>query len=155
MPLPYGVNERIQMNSSPSGSFSRQPRAPAQPAVTVNSFLSSLRALVGSFVHLLVLEAKQAGLSFVFMLTFGIAAAVLIITGWLALVACVVFALVSNEILGGVAALFLAALLSFAGSAVLGYLVIRRAKDLLFTATRRQIAGDASTSEVEYGNPPG
>jgi hypothetical protein len=103
--------------------------------------------LADSFVHLLVVEAKQAGISLAFMLAFAVAAAVLLITGWLALIACVVLALVLNGILGWITTLIIAAILSFAGAGVLAFLVIGRAKDLLFRATRRQLSSNAPAAE--------
>ena len=50
------------------------------------------------------------------MLGLALAAAVLAITGWLAMLACVVLALVQNDIVGWGWALAIAALLSFAGA---------------------------------------
>ena len=115
--------------------------------------MSSLRELAESFVHLLVLEAKQAGISLAFMVGFAVAAAVLLITGWLAAIACIVAALVLNGILGWISALVIAAVLSFAGAGVLAYLVVARAKDLLFSATRRQLSASAPAMESPNGTP--
>jgi hypothetical protein len=69
----------------------------------------------------------------------ALAAAVLAITGWLALLACVVLALVQNDIVGWGWALSIAALLSFAGAGGLVFLVIQRSRDPLFPVTRRQL----------------
>jgi hypothetical protein len=82
------------------------------------------------------------------MLGFGLAAAVLIITGWIALIACVVVALVINDVIGWPLALILAAILSFAGSGGLALLIVQRSKVLLFTATRRQLgSGDPPATQ--------
>jgi hypothetical protein len=121
-----------------AGSFS--PQSPAPRPVTFSSFWLSLQELVESFLNLLMLEAKQAAVSLVLMLAFGVAAAVLVITGWLALVACIVLFLVQYDVVGWAVGLIIAAVLSFAGSAGLGVLLIRRSQDLLFRATRRQLA---------------
>jgi uncharacterized membrane protein YqjE len=112
--------------------------------------LAAVSALLDSFLHLATLEAKQAGINLAFMLGFGLAAAVLVITGWIALIACVVVALVANDLIGWPLALILAAILSFAGSAGLAVLILQRSKGLLFPATRRQLAGgDAPTTPHE------
>lgn len=108
---------------------------------TAGSFFTSLRTLVAEFMHLVLLEAKQAGISIALMLGFGFAAGILIITGWLAVVGAIVAALAHFEIIGWTWGLLIAALLSFAGSAALGFLIYQHAGNLLFPATRRQLAG--------------
>ncbi len=77
------------------------------------------------------------GLAVMFGLAVG--AFILLIAGWLALLACAVAALVENDILGWTWSLLIAALLNFAGAGGLVFLAIRRSKDLLFYATRRQL----------------
>ena len=106
---------------------------------SIASLLASVRALGERFLTLITLEGKQAGLSLAWMLGLALAAAVLAITGWLAMLACVVLALVQNDIVGWGWALSIAALLSFAGAAGLVLMVIRRSRYLLFPATRRQL----------------
>lgn len=128
-----------------------QSPASAGGTVSFSSFLQSIRTLVDSFLHLVVLEGKQAASSLILMVAFGLGAVVLVITGWLALVACVVVALVQNEIAGWATALIIAALLSFAGSGGLVLLLFRRSQDLLFKATRRQLAGQDPEPENTDG----
>ena len=53
--------------------------------------------------------------------------------------ACAVAALLENDILGWAWSLLIAALLSFASAGGLVFLAIKRSKDLLFCATRRQL----------------
>ena len=74
--------------------------------------IASVRALGERFLTLVTLEGKQARLSLAWMLALALAAAALAITGWLALLACVVLALVQNDIVGWGWALAIAALLS-------------------------------------------
>ena len=100
-----------------------------------------------------MLEAKQAGISLAFMLAFGLAAAVLLITGWPALIACVVAALVLYTVLGWIPTLIIPAVLSFAGAGVLAWLAVKRAKDLLFKATRRQLSTNAPAAESSNAKP--
>ena len=113
--------------------------SPSSIAASIHSLIDSLRGCLDDFLHLVVLEGKKAGIGLALMLGFGVGAAVLLITGWLALVACAVAALVENHILGWAWSLLIAALLSFAGAGGLVFLAIKRSKDLLFYATRRQL----------------
>jgi uncharacterized membrane protein YqjE len=110
------------------------------PTGTIASLIASVRVLGERFLTLATLEGRQAGLSLAWMLGLALAAAVLAITGWLALVACVVLALVQNDIVGWGSALSIAALLSFAGAGGLVLMVIQRSRYLLFPATRRQLS---------------
>ena len=111
----------------------------AAPKGSVSSLIVSVRELGERFLTLVTLEGKQAGLSLAWMLGLALAAAVLAITGWFALLACVVLALVQNDIVGWGWALSIAALLSFAGAGGLVFMVIQRSRYLLFPATRRQL----------------
>ena len=109
------------------------------PTGSVSSLIASVRVLGERFLTLVALEGRQAGLSLAWMLGLALAAAVLAITGWLALLAGVVLTLVQNGIVGWGWALSIAALLSFAGAGGLALLVIQRSRNLLFAATRRQL----------------
>lgn len=121
----------------------------ARPAGTASALIAAVRVFGDRLFSLVTLEGKQAGISLAFMLGFGVAAAVLVITGWLALIACVVVALVENDVMGWPWALVLAAFLSFAGAAGLVVLLIQRSEDLLFAATRRQLRME-QTTETEH-----
>ena len=113
--------------------------SPPSIAATIHSLVDSVRGWLDNFLDLVVLEGKKAGIGLAMMLGFGVGAAVLLITGWLALVACAVAALVENDILGWIWSLLLVALLNFAGAGGLVFLAIKRSQDLLFSATRRQL----------------
>lgn len=119
------------------------------PTGSVSSLIASARALGERFLTLVTLEGRQAGLSLAWMLGLALAAAMLAITGWLAMLACVVLALVQNDIVGWGWALSVAALLSFALAGGLVYIAIQRSTHLLFPATRRQLqrirGGEEST----------
>lgn len=125
-----------------SGIDKPQEHANASPpsiAATLRSLIDSVRGWLDNFLQLVVLEGKKAGIALALMLGFGAGAAILLMTGWLALVGCAVAALVENDILGWVWSLLIAALLNFAGAGGLVFLAIKRSKDLLFYATRRQL----------------
>jgi uncharacterized membrane protein YqjE len=118
------------------------PSDASRPAGTVSALIASVRVFVDRLFTLVTLEGKQAGVSLAFMLGFAVAAAVLVISGWLALIACVVVALILNDVVGWPWALVIAALFCFAGAAGVVVLLMQRSKDLLFTATRRQLGLD-------------
>jgi len=111
----------------------------AAPKGSVSSLIVSVRELGERFLTLVTLEGRQAGLSLAWMLALALAAAMLAVTGWLAMIACVVVALVQNDIVSWGWALSIAALLSFAGAGGLVMMVIQRSRYLLFPATRRQL----------------
>ncbi len=111
----------------------------AAPAGSASALIASVRLLAERFLALATLEAGQAGLSLAWMLGLALLAAGLVLSGWLALLACAVLALVQNDILGWGWALSIAALLSFAAAGGLVLLAIRRGRDLPFSATRRQL----------------
>lgn len=103
--------------------------------------LTSLRALLSSFLGLALCEARVAGINLAIMVGFGLAAAMLLTIGLGTLIACVVFALVTSDVLGWPAALMAAAVLCFAASGALVALLVRRSGGLSFKATRRQLGG--------------
>jgi hypothetical protein len=113
--------------------------SPPSTAAAIHSLIDSVRGWFDDFLDLVVLEGKKAGIGLALMFEFGVGATVLSITGWLALVGCVVAALVENDILGWIWSLLLVALLNFAGAGGLVFLAIKRSQDLLFSATRRQL----------------
>lgn len=112
---------------------------PAAPAGSISALIATVRTLGERLLALAAIEGRQAGLSLAWMLGLVLVAALLALTGWLALLACVVLALVQNDIVGWGWALSIAALLSFTGAGGFALLAIRRSRDLLFTATRRQL----------------
>ena len=123
--------------------------APSTEA-TLRSLIDSVRAWLDSFLELVVLEGRKVGIGLALMLGFGVGATVLLTTGWFALVACVVAALVENDILGWTWSLLLVALLNFAGAVGLMFLAIKPRQGLVFSATRRQLGlKSVSTSSHE------
>lgn len=106
---------------------------------SIASLIDSLIALGERLYGLFLLEAREAGPNLAWTLALALCAAVLAITGWLALVACSLLALVHNNIVGWGWAFFIAALLSIAGAGVLIHMLIGRSRQLLFPATSRQV----------------
>ena len=111
------------------------------------SLIASLRALGERFLALVMLECQQAGQSLAWMVGLSLVASLLALTGWLAMLACVVLTLVQNQIVGWEWALSIAALLSFAGAGGAVLMVIQQSRCLLFPATRRQLRRIAAERE--------
>jgi hypothetical protein len=120
----------------------------APPPGTVSSLSASVRVLVERLLALAALEGRRASVSLAVMLGLALAAAVLVVTGWIAAIAAVVLALVRSGVVGWGWALAIAAVASFAGAGGLVVLVIRRSGDLTFPATRRQL-GELRAEEGE------
>ncbi|MEO7390690.1 MAG: phage holin family protein [Ramlibacter sp.] len=118
--------------------------SPPLKAPAIGSLFDAANGWVRNMLQLAVLEGKEAAVGLAVTIGLGVAAFVLLITGWLALLACAVTALVENDILGMPGSLLLVALLNVAGAAGLGFLVMQRGKEPLFCATRRQLAGKPS-----------
>ena len=101
---------------------------------------SSARETFSSFLNLVALEARRAGVALVWMVVGSIAAALFVVTAWLGLMA----ALVMGAMLIGVPAItavVIVALINLGMAAVLVYWCIGKSRDLLFPATQRQLAG--------------
>jgi len=107
---------------------------------SVASLTASVRVLGERLLALAALEGRRAGVSLAMMVGLAVAAAVLVITGWIAVIAAVVLALVRGGVVGWGWALAIAALLSFAGAGGLVVVMIRRSGELTFPATRRQLS---------------
>ena len=136
MALPNGAS--ADPAGSVCGTGTPGGATPATVA-SLGSLVDAVRGWFGNFIELVALEGKQAAIGLALMVGFGLGAAVLLITSWLALLGCAVVALVENDILGWAGSLLLAALLNMAGAAGLVLLAIKRSKDLLFSASRRQL----------------
>jgi len=109
------------------------------PAGTISSLIASLRELGEGFLALATLESRQVVLRLAWMLGLALAATVLAVTGWLAMLVCVLLALVQNHIVGWGWALAIAALLNFALAGGLVLMAIQRGRHPLFAATQRQL----------------
>ena len=111
----------------------------------LSGLLASGRAALAHFLELLSLEARHAYLAIVWMAILGIVAAVCMVSAWLGMMAVLVIGFVAMG-LPLLAAVLVVAMLNAAASAVLVYAINRRSHDLLFSATRRRLAGSASAT---------
>jgi hypothetical protein len=62
--------------------------SPPSTAAAIHSFIDSVHGWLNSFLDLVVLEGKKTGLGLALMLGLGVAATVLLVAGWFALVGC-------------------------------------------------------------------
>ena len=123
---------------NPAGDETRSPMAGMLEEVM--GTLASARAALTHFLDLLSLEARRAGIALVGMVVVGFAAAVCAVTAWLGIMAALAMWTVSLG-LPPVAAVIVLAGLNLAACAILAYRCIGMSRDLLFPATRRQVAG--------------
>ncbi len=102
---------------------------------------ASAHAGFSNFIDLLALEARRAGLALVWMVASGLVAAICIVAAWLGAMAGLAMWAVS---LGSppIAAVIAVAVINLLAGAVLIYVCIGMSRDLLFSATRRQVAGE-------------
>jgi hypothetical protein len=123
---------------NPAGDEARPPTAGVLEELTAT--LASARAALTHFLSLVSLEARRAGLALVWMIALGLGAAICAVAAWLGVMAALAMWIVSLG-LPPVAAVLLLAVLNLAACAVLALGCIRMSRDLLFPATRRQVAG--------------
>lgn len=103
--------------------------------------LGSARTAFSSFFDLLSLEARRAGLALMWMVAWGLVAAICVGGAWLGLMVALAMWAVSLGMSPIAAAVAIAAINLAAGIALF-YACIRMSRDLLFSATRRQLAGE-------------
>jgi uncharacterized membrane protein YqjE len=108
----------------------------------VSSALASMRAQLTSFLELVALEARRAGLTLAAMIALGLVAAICMIGAWVS----VLFALAMWAVSLGyrpIAVAIAIASSNLLAGAVLTYVCIGMSRALLFSATRRQVAGQS------------
>ena len=117
---------------------------PGQPLVGVvgelSTALASARATLSNILDLISLEASRAGIALMWMVAFGVVAAVCMVAAWLGLMAALAMGAVALG-LTPVAAVIAVALVNLLAGAILIKVSIGMSRDLLFSATRRQVAG--------------
>lgn len=127
--------------------------APPPPPVSVFDELSNVlafaRETLSNFLELVSLEGRRAGLSLVWMFVGGLIAAIFILTAWAGLMAALAMYVVSLGMLPIAAVIVVAGVNLIAGAGML-YWCIGLSRHLLFSATRRQLAG---TSMVRPSTP--
>ncbi len=128
-----------------SAPLSDGVRAGARPPAAgvfdeLSGALASARAAFSNFLDLLSLESRRAGLALTWMVVLGIVAAICIAAAWLGLMAALAMWAISLG-LPAIAAVIAVAVINCVAGAALIYVCIGMSHDLLFSATRRQVAG--------------
>jgi hypothetical protein len=106
----------------------------------VSSALASMRAQLSNFIEVVALEARRAGLTLVSMVALGLVAAICMFGAWV----CVLFALAMWAVSCGfrpISVAIVIALSNLLAGAGLAYVCVGMSRALLFSATRRQVAG--------------
>lgn len=106
---------------------------------------SAARRTLASLFDLLALEAQRAGLTLAWMVGLGVGAGILAVTAWLGAVTALVLGTIALGV-SPIVALLLLVVVNLAGAAIAAYACMRMSKDLLFNASRRQLAAKVSTS---------
>ena len=127
--------------SAQSGEGGAETTSPAPGVLDeLSSALASGRAVLSNFLDLLSLEARRAGLALMWMVAWGVVGAICLVAAWLGLMAALAMWAVSLGV-PPIAAVIAVAVINCVAGAVLIYLCIGMSRDLLFSATRRQVAG--------------
>jgi hypothetical protein len=113
-------------------------------ADTARETWDELRAALYERGRLLTLEARLAGLTFVQLVMYSVVVAVLVVTAWLGLVACVVIGLISVG-LHWALGLTLGVVFNLAIAALLVRSMIGMLDRLDLQATLRRLKGDAGS----------
>lgn len=118
----------------------QSPPPPAGVLEELSNALMSARAALLSFLELMSLETRRASLALMWMITGGMVAAICIVAAWLGLMAALALwaAALGLPVIGAV--VVIAAINCVAG-VVLLRVCYNMSRDLLFSATRRQLAG--------------
>jgi len=113
-----------------------------QPSLgqAIGRLAGEARQLVGDYAELAILDARRAAIRLAWILGAVLVAAVLVVTSWMGLVAAgIVFAWGKGA--SWPVALAIAAVLNLGTAGVLGWLTLKLAKELPFTALLRQLRG--------------
>lgn len=104
------------------------------------ALLRTWRAIFDGLIALAALEARLAGLSAVAILGLAVAVGVLFVTAWLSLMAALAMWLVYLGAGWGAALLCIVIINALTGGGLVVF-IIKLSRNLLFQATRRQMAG--------------
>ncbi|GEM_PF-818449 len=104
----------------------------------ISNTFASVRRVIANFFELVTLEARRAGLTFMWMVVWGSIAAILVVTGWLGFMGAVALWAVS---LGAtwISAIVAIAIANFLAATIILFTCVVKSRDLLFPATRRQL----------------
>ncbi|MPZ42661.1 MAG: hypothetical protein GEV05_04500 [Betaproteobacteria bacterium] len=130
----------------------RSPHGAGEPRSRIGRLAGSLlrqsRTLSSDYLQLAVLDARLAAVRFAWMLCYGMVAAILLVTAWLALVAAGIVWMLGTGA-SWVAALAAAAALNIVAGAILALRMRHMFSEPPFAATLRQLRGDEAASVRE------
>ncbi len=129
--------------------FSGEAAPPATDGIfggIANAF-NSARRVVADLFRLFSLEVRRAGLTLVWMLALGVLAALLMATAWFSLMAALALWAVS---LGWtwIGAMLAMAVVNLVTAAMVVFSCVGLSRNLLFPATRRQLATAAARADA-------
>ena len=125
--------------SSPEALGSEARQKPSSIFGELANTVGAIRRVISDFLELATLEARRAGITLMWMVACGSIAAILAVTAWLSVVGAVAVWAVSYGISWTV--VFIAiALVNLVAAALVLWPCVSMSRDLLFSATRRQIA---------------
>ena len=105
----------------------------------VSAVIGSARRVVAGMLDLVVLEGRRAGIALALMIGLGLAAAILAITAWMGVMAAVALGLMAAG-MSPILSILIVVVLNLAGAGGAVFVCMKKSKDLLFPATRRQVA---------------
>jgi len=133
------------LNGSPGPDDTALPRhggaagsLPHRVFDEVSDTFASARRVISDFLELLALETRRAGLTLVWMVACGAVAAILVVTAWLGFMAALAMWVVSLGSSWG-AVVTVISLANLLAATIMMSVCVRKSRDLLFSATRRQL----------------
>lgn len=114
----------------------------------VSAVIESARRVVSGMLDLVVLEGRRAGIALALMIGLGLAAAILVITAWMGVMVVVALGLILAG-LSPILSILVVVALNLAGAGAAAFACVKKSKDLLFPAIRRQVA--RKTAELPAG----
>jgi uncharacterized membrane protein YqjE len=138
--MPIKAMQAAHASARATAEGERSSDEPPNPAfaVLVQSLLRDVWALVHDHLLLVALEAQRAGRNITRMVFAGVVAAVLLVTGWLALIASAMFWIVAADVSWAQAFLAVGVLHAAISVALLAW-IRRLAAEAMFSATLRQL----------------
>ncbi len=126
---------------APASSAGAAGSPPPTAGVTgeLAKVVSAVRRVAAGTFDLLALEARRAGLALVWMIVLGLAVVVLAVTAWFGLMAALALCAVAWG-LSLSAAILILVVLNLLAAAVAVFVCVKMSGDLLFAASRRQLA---------------
>ena len=143
-PLHAVPDEHLSAPQAPAAQPQAAAAGTAAPPVSfldeLATALASARAVVSNLLDLAALEGRRAVLALVWMLALGLGAMVLAVTAWAGFMSALVLGAVALGVPWLVAVLVVSVINLLAAAGAI-YVCIGMSRDVLFSATRRQVAG--------------